>query len=79
MVQQEASQLKRKTNLFLLLGLVSCSLVKEFGSARKELKSVGKEFGLAKLLSWLATKEFCRLQLLFCSAELLCCQAKLLS
>ncbi|WP_417911154.1 hypothetical protein [Candidatus Electronema sp. PJ] len=45
------------------------SLVKEFGSVRKEfysaeeeLKSVGKEFCLAKLLSWLATKESGRLR-----------------
>jgi hypothetical protein len=37
------------------------SLVKEFGSVTKELESARKEFCLAKLLSWLATKESGRL------------------
>ncbi|WP_417910863.1 hypothetical protein [Candidatus Electronema sp. PJ] len=30
---------------------LSCSFGKEFGSARKEFYSAGKQFGLAKLLS----------------------------
>ncbi|WP_417910448.1 hypothetical protein [Candidatus Electronema sp. PJ] len=43
-----------KTNHFFLVGHVSCSLTKEFGSVRKELYSATEEFCLAELLSYSA-------------------------
>ncbi|WP_417909760.1 hypothetical protein [Candidatus Electronema sp. PJ] len=66
--------------------LLSCSLTKEFGLARKELYSAAEEFGQAAEESCRLAKEFWSAKLLcgrlrkeFCLAELLCCRVQLLS
>ncbi|WP_417910206.1 hypothetical protein [Candidatus Electronema sp. PJ] len=68
--------MQQRANLFLLvrcllhnseLLFLSCSLAKEFGSAREEFYRLTKELYSAKLLCGRLRKEFCQ-------AELLCCR-----
>ncbi|WP_417910682.1 hypothetical protein [Candidatus Electronema sp. PJ] len=61
--------MQRRTSHFLLLGHVLLGIRQLVNYAReessalgKELESATEEFGLAKLLSWLATKESGRLR-----------------